>query len=142
MAEQSAGPPAVRTRTRDRALAVAGAVVAAVAVWVVGEPLFGNDLVVEQPGREPTDLNGVAFAIFSLASSLLGWALLAVLERVTAHAGRIWTAVALIVLVLSFLPLLGIEATGGAKAVLALAHLAVGGVLIPVFWRTSRKEGR
>ena len=53
-----------------------------------------------------------------------------------------WTAVAVVVLVLSFLPVAGVEASGGAKAVLALAHLAVGAVLIPLFWRTTRETGR
>lgn len=134
-------PRTAGARRRDRALAVVGAVVAAVVVWAVGDPLLGNDLIVEQPGREPMDLGIGAIVFFSLVSSLLGWALLAVLEKTTSRAALIWTIVALIVLVLSFLPLLGIEATGGSKAVLALTHLAVGGVLIPVFWRT-RKENR
>ncbi|WP_106396844.1 DUF6069 family protein [Actinocorallia populi] len=144
MVDRTDGAPAVRARarTRDRALAVAGSVVAAGAVWVVGEPLLGQELVVEQPGQEPRDLGAGAFLVFSLASALLGWALLAVLERATSHAARIWTAVAVAVLAVSFLPLTGVEATGGTKAVLALAHLAVGAVLIPVFWRTTRGEGR
>ncbi len=132
-------PRTAGARRRDRALAVAGAVAAAVVVWAVGDPLLGNDLIVEQPGQEAMKLEIGAFAVFSLASSLLGWALLAVLEKTTSRAALIWTVVALIVLVLSFLPLTGVEATGETKAVLALAHLAVGGVLIPGFWRT-RKE--
>ena len=142
MVDQTGGAPPARTRTRDRALAVAGAVVAAVVVWVVGEPLFGQELVVEQPGQEPRDLGAGAFLIFSLLSALLGWALLAVLEKVTPHAARISTAVAVVVLVLSFLPVVSVEASGGAKAVLALAHLAVGAVLIPLFWRTTRETAR
>lgn len=121
-----------------RALAVAGAVVAALVVWVIGEPLLGNDLIVEQSGQEPRDLEAGAFVAFSLFASLLGWALLIVLERVAAaRAAVIWTAVALVVLALSFAPVLAVQASGGTKAVLALAHLVVGAVLIPVFWRTS-----
>ncbi len=144
MVDQNDGAPAVgkSTRTRDRALAVAGATAAAVVVWVVGDPLLGHELVVEQPGQDPRDLDASAFLFISLASALLGWALLAVLERVTAHAVRIWTAVAVVFLALSFVPLIGVEATGGSKVVLALAHLAVGAVLIPVFWRTAQEEGR
>jgi hypothetical protein len=134
-------PRTAGSRRRDRALAVAGAVAAAVVVWAVGDPLLGNDLIVEQPDREPMDLGFAAFAIFSLVSSLLGWALLAILEKTTSRAALIWTVVALIFLILSFLPLTGVEATSGSKAVLAIAHLAVGGVLIPAFWLT-RKENR
>ncbi|MEO3785254.1 DUF6069 family protein [Actinocorallia sp. B10E7] len=140
MANLRAGGPG--TRRRDRALTVAGAVAAAALVWVVGEPLLGHDLVVEQPGQEPRDLGVDAFVAFSLVSSFLGWALLAVLERTASRAGAIWTAVALAVLALSFFPLIGVEATGGSKAVLALSHLAVGGVLIPGFRRTISREGR
>jgi hypothetical protein len=127
------------TRRRNRALAVVGAVAAAVAVWVVGEPLLGYDLVVRQPGQEVRDLGVSAIVVLALAASLLGWALLAALERVTSRARPIWTAVALAVLAASFLPFIGVEASGGSKAVLALAHLAVGAVLIPAFRRSATK---
>ena len=129
--------PRVRTRRGIRALAVAGAVAAAVAVWAVGEPLLGYDMVVKQPGQEPRDLGAGAIAVFALAASLLGWALLAGLERITSRAGLIWTAVALTVLAASLLPFIGVDASGGSKAVLMLTHLAVGAVLIPVFRRTA-----
>jgi len=127
----------VGSRRRNRALAVAGAVAVAVAVWAVGDPLLGNDLVVKQPGREAMDLGAGAVVFVTLLSSLLGWALLAGLERITSRAGTIWTAVALGVLAVSFVPLIGVEAAGGSKAVLALLHLAVGAVIIPVFSRTA-----
>lgn len=121
----------------SRALVVAGAVAAPLTVWVLGDPLLGHELVVEQPGREATNLAAGEFIVFSLTASLLGWALLAVLERLTPHALRIWTVVAVAVLALSFIPLTAVEATGGSKTVLALAHLTVAAVLIPLFWQTS-----
>ncbi|MFG1856161.1 DUF6069 family protein [Actinomadura geliboluensis] len=133
----ASGRAGLRSTRRARALAVAGAVAAALAVWAVGEPLLGHDLVVQQEGQEPRDLGAAAVGVFALVPSLLGWALLAVLERVTPLAGRIWTAAALALLAVSFLPVVGVEATGGSKAVLALAHVAVGAVLIPVFHRTA-----
>ena len=43
------------------------------------------------------------------------------------------TVVAGVVLALSFLPILGVGASGGTKAVLALMHLVVAAALIPVF---------
>lgn len=131
------GRVGLRSVRRARALAVAGAVLAALAIWVVGEPLLGHDLVVRQEGQQPRDLGAAAIGVFALAPSLLGWALLAALERVTPLAARIWTAAALAVLAVSFLPLVGVQASGGSKAVLALTHVAVGAVLIPVFHRTA-----
>ncbi|WP_020575136.1 DUF6069 family protein [Actinopolymorpha alba] len=126
------------TRRRNRALAVVGAVVAAVLVWVVGEPLLGNDMIIKADGQEPQDLGASAIIMFSLFFSLLGWALLALLERVTPRARLIWTVVALMFLAMSFFfPLFTIEASGGTKVVLALAHVAVAAVLIPVFQATS-----
>ncbi|WP_020386088.1 DUF6069 family protein [Kribbella catacumbae] len=126
------------TRRRNRALAVVGAVVAAVLVWVVGEPLLGHDMVIKAEGQEPQDLGASAMVMFSLFFSLLGWALLALLERVTPRAALIWTVVALVVLAVSFFfPLFTIEASSGTKVVLALAHVAVAAVLIPVFRATS-----
>ncbi|QFG24090.1 DUF6069 family protein [Actinomadura sp. WMMB 499] len=125
-------------RRRARALAVVGATAAALVVWTIGEPVLGHDLVVRPEGQEPQDVGAAAFGIFALLPSLLGWAVLAGLERVTAHAARIWTAGALALLAASFLPLAGVQATGGAKVVLALAHAAVGAALIPVLWRTAK----
>ncbi|MBO2463898.1 DUF6069 family protein [Actinomadura violacea] len=129
-----AGP---RSPGGARALGVAGATGAALAIWAVGEPLLGHDLVVQQEGQQPRDLGAAAIGVFALAPSLLGWALLAALERVTPLAAQIWTAAALALLAVSFLPIISVQASGGSKAVLALTHLAVAAVLIPVFWRTA-----
>ena len=122
---------------RARALAVTGAVAAALAIWAVGEPLLGHDLVVQQEGQQPRDLGAAAIGVFALAPSLLGWALLAALERVTPLAARIWTAAAMTLLAVSFLPIISVQASGGSKVVLALTHVAVGAALIPVFHRTA-----
>ena len=125
-------------RIRSRALAVAASVVAAAVVWVVGEPLLGNDLVVEQPGQPPLDLGLAAFTTITLGASLAGWAALALLERITRHAPRIWTALAILVLAVSYLPFIPAEMSTGSAVVLGLVHLAVGGVLILLLLRTTR----
>ncbi|MFI7064161.1 DUF6069 family protein [Kribbella sp. NPDC050124] len=126
------------TRAGRRALAVVGAVAAAVLVWVVGEPLLGNDLIIQAEGQEPQDLGASALIIFAVFFSLLGWALLALLERVTPRARLIWTVVALAFLAVSFyFPLLAIEASGGTRTVLACGHVAVAAVLVPAFRATS-----
>ena len=43
--------------------------------------------------------------------SLLGWGVLALLERVTPHARTIWTVLAVVVLVASYVPVFLVEAT-------------------------------
>ncbi len=134
--ERTAQLPA-RGRARPRALAVLGASVAALAVWAVAVPLLGVDLLVRPGGGTPQTVGAPAIMSVSLMASLLGWALLALLERVTARARPVWTAVAVAVLVLSLGgPVTG-ALTGAATVTLALMHLAVGAVLIPVLRGTS-----
>lgn len=125
-------------RVGARALAVAATVAAAAVVWLVGEPLLGNDLVVEQPGQAPLDLGLAAFVIITLGASLAGWAVLALLERITQYGRRIWAGLAVAVVVLSFLPFLSAEMSTGSAVVLTVVHLAVGAVLIPLLLRTPR----
>jgi len=127
-----------RSRVGSRALAVAATVAAAAVVWVVGEPLLGNDLVVEQPGQAPLDLGLAAFVIITLGASLAGWAVLALLERITQYGRRIWTGLAIAVVAVSYLPFLSAEMSAGSAVVLALVHLVVGAVLISLLLRTPR----
>src|SRR5688572_7666833 len=106
-------------RRRNRALAVLGAGVAVALVWVIGEPVLGNDLVVVQPGQPARDLGLAAAVTVTLGAGLLGWAAIALLERLTRHGALIWTVLAAILLLVSFAPVASVEATGGTKAVLA-----------------------
>ncbi|MFI0445077.1 DUF6069 family protein [Actinomadura sp. 6N118] len=125
-------------RVRARGITVVATVLATVAVWAVAAFAFGqDDLVVQQSGQEAMELGAAQVVFFSLVPALLGWAFLAVLERfVPALARVVWTVVAAVILVLSFMPVLQVEATDGTKVTLALLHLVVGAVLIPGFWRT------
>jgi hypothetical protein len=131
-----------KTRTPNRAgvraLAVAATVAAAALVWLVGEPLLGNDLVVEQPGQAPLDLSLASFVVITLGASLAGWAVLALLEKITRYGRRIWTGLAVAVVLVSFLPFLSAQMTTGSAVVLALAHLVVGAVLVPLLLRVPR----
>jgi hypothetical protein len=109
-------------------------------VWVVGEPVLGNDLVVVQPGQPAQDLGLAAVVTVTLGAGLLGWATLALLERLTRRGTLIWTVLAAVVLLLSFGPVAGVEATGGTKAVLTVMHIVVCAVLLPVFWQTANRR--
>ncbi|MET8866676.1 DUF6069 family protein [Nonomuraea sp. NPDC004580] len=112
-----------------RPLTVGVAAVAALVVWAVAVPLAGVALTVHMGGGMQ-EIGPVSVVVASLVIGLAGWALLAVLERVTSKPGRVWTVVALAVLVLSLLGPLGGAAGGGAMSVLVVMHLVVGGVLV------------
>jgi hypothetical protein len=125
---------------RTRALGVGGAVLAALAVWVVAVPLLSVHLLVRF-GSGAAETVGVDYVVgASLIASLAGWALLVMLERRTSGARSIWTVVAIVVLLVSVSLPLSIATTTGSKTVLALMHVAVAVVLIPVLRRgaTSR----
>lgn len=131
-------PAVVTPSRRARALTVLAAVAAAVASWVVAVPLAGADLAVTQDGRS-AEVGAPMVVAFSLVASLAGWALLALLERgLRDRAGRIWTTIAGVVLVLSLIPPLTVEASTGTRLTLAAMHVVVGAVLIAGLRRTVR----
>jgi hypothetical protein len=139
----SAKPTATRTESplRTRALAVLATVVVGALIWLVADSVLDIDLrVPDGPGSTTTTALALpAVLIGTAVVSLLGWALLALLERVVAARARaVWTVVAASVLVLSlFAPLFGAGLSGGNRATLVLLHLAVGAILVPAFRRSS-----
>lgn len=128
-----------RTR-RTRLLALVGAAAAALAVWALADPLAGVDLTVSTGGGTQ-EIGSGTVVLVSLLAGLAGWALLDLLERFTAHAREIWTATALVVLVVSLLGPLGAAASAAATVALAGMHLAVGAVLIPLLARSASFPG-
>ena len=120
---------------RSRALGVAGAVLAAVAVWAVAVPILGISLVIRFGNSAPQGVELPAVAGASLVLSLAGLGLLVALEKLSARGRTIWTIVAVVGLVASLgLPLVAAttQATMGA---LALMHVAAAAVLIPALRR-------
>jgi hypothetical protein len=136
-------PQAQQTRTvppttrpwRARALVVIAAVLAALAVWLVSDPLLGVELAAPtRPGSaQLLSISPALVAGTSLVAALAGWGLLALLERFTARPRTSWTAIAVLVGLLSLAgPLSTIAPTTLANGVsLAAMHLAVAAVLIP-----------
>jgi Family of unknown function (DUF6069) len=131
----------ITTPRRARALAVIAATLAALAVWLITDPLLGNDIYAPTaPGSEKLmPITAVLVAITSLVAALAGWALLSVLERFSARARTIWTSIAVVFALLSLAgPLSALPSAGGADALaLAFMHLAVAVVLIPLLASTS-----
>ena len=74
----------------------------------------------------------------TLAASLLGWLLLALLERRTPHARLLWTTIALAALAASLALPLAVATTTSAVAGLVIMHLTVGAAVIPAMAHTAR----
>lgn len=126
-------------RLRSRAFAVAAAVLAAIVVWSVAVQLLGVDLTVRTTsGVGSTQTIGATSVLaVSLLASMLGWGLLAALERATPRAGTLWTVAATVVLLLSLAGPLTAAVTTAAALSLVLLHLSLAATLIPLLRRTT-----
>jgi len=134
----STSPPATTgARTRIRVLAVAGAVAAALVAFTIAKALVGD---LRQPGfgnGAPQPLSAGAVVIAALLASLLGWALLALLQRRTTNPRRAWMIVAPLALLGSLAgPLSGHGISAANRLALVLLHIAVAAVLIPLYHRS------
>lgn len=132
-------PAASGTRVvRARALCVAGGAAAAAIVWAVEVPLLGIRLSIRFGAMHPQIVAAGQIAGAALAAGLLGWLLLAVLDRRTRHARTAWAAAALVVLAASLTLPMAAATTAAAAIGLIAAHLAVGAAVIPGLARTAR----
>lgn len=125
-----------------RALAVVGAVAANLAVWALAR-LLGADMLIDQTNERPAQtVDPVTISLFTFVACLAGWAGMAVLERlIPRRAALVWAVLAALVLLVSFAPVVAVEATDATKVALALLHVAAAAVLVPVFLRTARGAG-
>lgn len=125
-------------RWRIRALAVVGAAVAAVVVWVVARALVAD---LRQPSfgsGEPQQLSAGLVVATAVAGGALAWAVLALLERVVRDPRRVWSLLAPLALLVSFGgPLSGHGISAGNRVALVLMHVAVAAVLIPLYRSTA-----
>jgi len=130
---------------RARALCAAGGALAAALAWIVEVPLLGIHLKVRLgPGHMQTGAGHIeTIAIgqvigVTVAASLLGWLLLALLERRTQRARLLWTTTALTALAASLALPLAAATTTSATVGLVVMHLTVGAVVIPAMAHTAR----
>jgi hypothetical protein len=93
---------------------------------------------------EPVDIGPFSVAVASALLALLGWAMLAGLERLTPHAHRIWLVAALLGLAGSLaMPLAGTGVSTASRMVLVLMHLAVATVVISaLYWTSPGRQAR
>jgi hypothetical protein len=135
-----------RSTAASRLTVLVTAMIAAVAVWAVARLIFGVDL--ESPGYGASmpaqAIELVWVIVVPVVVGLAGWVLLALLEKLApARAPRIWTVVAVAVLLASLaVPLTGTGISGADRSTLALLHVAVGLVLIVGLNRRERQQPR
>src|SRR5487761_1239392 len=123
---------------RARALYAAGGALAAAIAWIVEVPLLGIHLNFRfGTGHVQTIAVGQVIGV-TVAASLLGWLLLALLERRTPHARLLWTTIALAALAASLALPLAFATTSSAATGLIVMHVTVGAVVIPSLARTAR----
>lgn len=125
---------------RARALCIAGGAAAAAIAWAIEVPLLGVRLTVRFGAMHPQIVAAGQVIGAALAAGLIGWLLLAVLDRRTPRARTIWTVTALLVLALSLLLPLAAGTTAAAVTGLLVLHLTVGAVVIPGLARTARSR--
>ena len=124
-----------------RAAAVAVAVAAGLAVWVVGVPVLGIELTA-RTGTGQLVVGPASVAVAGLAAALAGWGLLALLERYATRPRPAWTVTAVALLVLSLAGPLAQGTTVAAVTVLAAMHVAVGTAVVVLLGRTARGARR
>jgi hypothetical protein len=123
---------------RARALCAAGGALAAALAWVVEVPLLGIHLNVRLgTGHIQAIAVGQVIGV-ALAASLLGWLLLALLQRRTPHARILWITIALAALAASLTLPLAAATTASAATGLIVMHLAVGAAVIPTMAHTAQ----
>ena len=133
-------PPGIRVA---RLQAVAAAMAAALAVWVIAELVFGIDLPAPAFDGSLTTLPIRAQDVIMVCAmlSFAAWGSIAVLERLTVRAPQIWVVIAIAALGLSLAtPLAGTGVTMLNRIVLMLMHAAHGDVLIPALYRSSPRR--
>jgi|SRR5580700_6780142 hypothetical protein len=124
-------------RGLGRAITVAGATLAAVAVWAIAVPLLGAHLLIRFGSGAPENIGLDYIVGATVIASLIGWGVLALMERRTPRARRIWSALAVVVVLVSLALPLSAGTSTSTKLVLALMHIAVGSMLMVGLPRTG-----
>jgi Family of unknown function (DUF6069) len=129
-------------RSRARALCAVGGAAAAAIAWSLEVPLLGIRLSIRFGGMHPQTVVAGQVIGAALVAGLLGWLLLAALDRHAPRPRAAWTVAALIVLAASLALPLAAATTTSAAVGLVVLHLVVGAVVIPGMARTARHRGR
>jgi len=129
-------------RSPVRSGIVVGTAAVAALAWAV--ITIGFDATIHGPTfadatPEPVGIGAVAMA--TLAAGLIGWVLLAAIERWTKAPTRIWTPTVVVAALVSLGgPLSGSGVTVGDRLALISAHLLVAAIYIPLIRHTATDE--
>jgi hypothetical protein len=118
---------------------VGAAAVCAMVTWVFTVQLADLDLIVEA-GGEVQRVTGWAVALTAGVAALIGYLALRVLERLTPRALGIWTVLAVVMTLVSFLGPLSATSAAATGTLIAL-HAVVAAVVIASA-RSSRRRRR
>src|SRR5215831_11625165 len=126
-------------RRLSRSMTLPAAALAVTAVWLIADTAAGIDL--HQPAfgsAAPQELSVAFVASVGALAPALGWALLALLERKSSGAPRLWLRIALVALLVSLgAPLSGHGVGAGNRLALVVMHLVAAAVIIPLLYRTT-----
>ncbi len=131
-APSSTAPPAHaagRPIARGAALGIAFAVVADVAIWAIGRA-GAPTRVITGSSPDGVDLGVPEVVVTAVVAIGLGAVLLWLLERSGRDRLRAWNLVAVVVAVVSALPLLRLDVDAASKVALVAMHLATGAAAI------------
>ncbi len=127
-------------RRVQRLAAVAASTGAAATTWIIANGLLGVDVSAPSfDSASPATNIGIGSVLSSTVfATLLGWALLVILERATTRSKATWTVAALGFTLISLAgPLSGTGVTTSQRLALVLLHVVVAAVYVPLMRRTS-----
>jgi hypothetical protein len=107
--------------------------VVTLAVWLLGHLAGADYWITDSQGTVRID--ALVTTQVTVVLGLVGWGVLALLERLTRYGTTVWTVLAAVVVVASMIPIVLVEATTATRFALAAVHLAVGAVLVPALVR-------
>lgn len=122
---------ALRSPWQIRTIAIVDAIILNIVILIVGRVVNGKYPMATVGDDDQT----IKFAQVIVVTALIGlvaWGLLALLERTSARARTIWTAIALVVFVLSLLGPIGSGVNTSSKVVLACMHIGAAATVIPL----------
>lgn len=136
VAESTKRPSHLRQIATAGGIAAVASAVLAVALAAIASALDVPLEVVMAGATDPEQIPIAAFAVASLLAVGVGTLLALALDRWVGRAAQVFVGVAVVATVLSFVPVLGAEgASDATKVVLALAHVVVAAVAIPLLGR-------
>ncbi len=131
---------ATRSTWQTRAMAIVAALVANVIILIAGRVVNG-EFPIATVGSDDQTIGFVQVIGVTVLVGLVAWGMLALLERTTSRAKAIWTAIAVIIFLLSLLGPLGSGVNTSSQVVLACLHVGAAATIIPLMRRSAAMRG-